>query len=173
MVELDPNFAPVHFRLSEYYESKGMYDAWLKEFRARSGATSKTQQIYASSGYRGVQEAMAYWGDLRNIQKPRVRGWGSARAYSNLGRKSKPWPIWDWPINSTTSAYYSSMWTMLRTRYARIHDFKRWSEGSAFSNSHWFPTTGAPPFPGSRQMFAIRGNIILNRTSPRAIVRRR
>jgi hypothetical protein len=49
----------------------------------------KVQQIYAASGYRGVQEAMAYWGDLRNIQGTRLRATGSARAYCNLGKKEQ------------------------------------------------------------------------------------
>jgi TolB-like protein/DNA-binding winged helix-turn-helix (wHTH) protein/Flp pilus assembly protein TadD len=89
VLAMDPNFVPVHFRLAQYYESKGMYEEWAKEYTGDPGVPRRFRQIYAARGYRGVQEAMAYWGDLREMGETRFRGTPSARAYCILGKKEQ------------------------------------------------------------------------------------
>jgi TolB-like protein/DNA-binding winged helix-turn-helix (wHTH) protein/Tfp pilus assembly protein PilF len=89
VLAMDPNFVPVHFRLAQYYESKGMFEEWAKEYTGDPGVPRRFRQIYAARGYRGVQEAMAYWGDLREIGETRFRGTPSARAYCILGKKEQ------------------------------------------------------------------------------------
>jgi TolB-like protein/DNA-binding winged helix-turn-helix (wHTH) protein len=86
---MDPNFVPMHFRLGQYYESKGMYGEWAKEYAGDPGVPRRFRQIYAARGYRGVQEAMAYWGDLRQMGGARLRSTSSARAYCILGKKEQ------------------------------------------------------------------------------------
>jgi len=60
-----PNFVPVHFYLSKYYQQTGQYDLWLKEsmedyrLAGFSGQAQGLQSLYAQGGFRAVMQEMA------------------------------------------------------------------------------------------------------------------
>lgn len=65
VLAIDPNFVPVHFYLSKYYEQAGAYDLWLKEILAdehlsgQSARAAFVQQAYSRGGFPAVMNAFA------------------------------------------------------------------------------------------------------------------
>ncbi|HEV2498979.1 MAG TPA: winged helix-turn-helix domain-containing protein [Terriglobia bacterium] len=64
-LDLDPNFVPVHFRLSEFYLAKKMYSDWAKEVAEDERLLGDPKQAdavevaYRRAGYRGALTAFA------------------------------------------------------------------------------------------------------------------
>ena len=97
VLELDPRFVPVHWDLAMFYAQKRMYDAWLHEatrdivLSGRPELAKKIEQLYASGGYRRVQEAAAATQGkyLNGTGGSRPAASSSAAAYAALGEKDR------------------------------------------------------------------------------------
>jgi TolB-like protein/DNA-binding winged helix-turn-helix (wHTH) protein len=97
VLAMDPNFVPVHFYLSKYYEQTGNYDLWLKEILADdnlSGLSAHAdfvQQSYAHGGFPGVMTAIASSTErtvLPEHGKSKIDPCEAAAANAWLGRNS-------------------------------------------------------------------------------------
>jgi TolB-like protein/DNA-binding winged helix-turn-helix (wHTH) protein len=75
VLAMDPNFVPVHYYLSKYYEQTGAYDLWLKEIVAdenlsgQSARAEFVQQHYARGGFSAVMNALASPGQFTGQSK--------------------------------------------------------------------------------------------------------
>lgn len=75
-LDLDPDFVPVHFRLSEYYLAKKMYSDWAREVAKDERLSGNPKEgdavevAYHRAGYQGALAARAFFETQRVPSQP-------------------------------------------------------------------------------------------------------
>ena len=134
VLAINPNFIPVHFYLSKYYEQAGQYDLWLKEITADdrlSGFSSSAdyiEQNYAHGGFHAVMDALAAPDrsmKLANYKNLRIDPCTSAGANVALGRDETA-------LNELESCYRGAQLSLIYLKvdpvWTRLHAAPRYQD---------------------------------------------
>lgn len=93
-VDLDPNFLPVHFRLSQYYLAKKMYPDWVTEIakdERLSGHPNEADAVQVAYHRAGYQSALKTLSRFEARQEPSESSSRLGEAYENalLGQNDR------------------------------------------------------------------------------------
>jgi TolB-like protein/DNA-binding winged helix-turn-helix (wHTH) protein/lipoprotein NlpI len=134
VLAINPNFIPVHFYLSKYYEQAGQYDLWLKEITADnrlagfSSSADYIEQNYAHGGFHAVMDALAAPDrsmKLANYKNLRIDPCTSAGANVALGRDETA-------LNELESCYRGAQLSLIYLKvdpvWTRLHAAPRYQD---------------------------------------------
>jgi TolB-like protein/DNA-binding winged helix-turn-helix (wHTH) protein/Tfp pilus assembly protein PilF len=134
VLAINPNFVPVHFYLSKYYEQAGQYDLWLKEITADdrlagfSSSADYIEQTYAHGGFHAVMDAMAAPDriiKLTNYKNLRIDPCTSAGANVVLGRDETA-------LNELENCYRGAQLSLIYLKvdpvWTRLHSEPRYQD---------------------------------------------